>query len=115
MSATIDSPFDYDYYKVVISKNDILEYTFDQPTGCDYKVLVYDGKNYYTINNGTYRLNTGTYYFIVMASSMNYSDDKYYGIKFQKYKLADDENAKYMWYTPDKAAIFQFDGSRTNF
>lgn len=50
-----------------------------------------------------------------MASSMNYSDDKYYGIKFQKYKLADDENAKYMWYTPDKAAIFQFDGSRTNF
>lgn len=115
MTATIDSPFDYDYYKVVISKNDILEYTFDQPTGCDYKVLVYDGKNYYTINNGTYRLNTGTYYFIVMASSMNYSDDKYYGIKFQKYKLADDENAKYMWYTPDKAAIFQFDGSRTNF
>ena len=100
MTATIDSPFDYDYYKVVISKNDILEYTFDQPTGCDYKVLVYDGKNYYTINNGTYRLNTGTYYFIVMASSMNYSDDKYYGIKFQKYKLADDENAKYMWYTP---------------
>lgn len=67
MTATIDSPFDYDYYKVVISKNDILEYTFDQPTGCDYKVLVYDG------------------------------------------------NAKYMWYTPDKAAIFQFDGSRTNF
>ena len=115
MTATIDSPFDYDYYKVVISKNDILEYTFDKPTGCDYKVLVYDGKNYYTINNGTYRLNTGTYYFIVMASSMNYSDDKYYGIKFQKYKLADDENAKYMWYTPDKAAIFQFDGSRTNF
>lgn len=55
MTATIDSPFDYDYYKVVISKNDILEYTFDQPTGCDYKVLVYDGKNYYTINNGTYR------------------------------------------------------------
>ena len=50
-----------------------------------------------------------------MASSMNYSDDKYYGIKFQKYKLADDENAKYMWYTPDKAAIFQFDGSRPNF
>ena len=47
MTATIDSPFDYDYYKVVISKNDILEYTFDQPTGCDYKVLVYDGKNYY--------------------------------------------------------------------
>ena len=83
--------------------------------GMEDKVLVYDGKNYYTINNGTYRLNTGTYYFIVMASSMNYSDDKYYGIKFQKYKLADDENAKYMWYTPDKAAIFQFDGSRTNF
>lgn len=27
MTATIDSPFDYDYYKVVISKNDILEYT----------------------------------------------------------------------------------------
>ena len=52
-------------------------------SGCDYKVLVYDGKNYYTINNGTYRLNTGTYYFIVMASSMNYSDDKYYGIKFK--------------------------------
>ena len=42
MTATIDSPFDYDYYKVVISKNDILEYTFDQTTGCDYKVLVYD-------------------------------------------------------------------------
>ena len=55
------------------TKDYILEYTFDQPTGCDYKVLVYDGKNYYTINNGTYRLNTGTYYFIVMASSMNYS------------------------------------------
>lgn len=115
MTATIDSPFDYDYYKVVISENDVLEYTFDQPTDCDYEVLVYDGTNYYTISNGTYRLNTGTYYFIVMAGSMNYSDSQYYGIKFQKYKLADDEDAIYMWYTPDKAAIFQFDGSRTNF
>lgn len=117
MTTTIDSPFDYDYYKVEISENDVLEYTFDQPTGCDYEVLVFDGTNYYTISNGTYRLNTGTYYFIVMANStsMNFSDSQYYGIKFQKYKLADDEDAIFMWYTPDKAAIFQFDASRTNF
>ena len=117
MTATIDSPFDYDYYKVEISENDVLEYTFDQPTGCDYEVLVFDGTNYYIISNGTYRLNTGTYYFIVMANStsMNFSDSQYYGIKFQKYKLADDEDAIFMWYTPDKAAIFQFDASRTNF
>lgn len=116
MTATIDSPFDYDYYKVVIETNDVLEYTFDAPSGFDYEVIVYDGTYFYNnITSGTYRLDPGTYYFIVGSSSMDYSDSEYYGIKFQKYKLADDEAAIFMWYTPDKSAIFQFDATRTNF
>lgn len=115
MTATIDSPFDYDYYKLVIGTNDILEYTFDAPSGYDYKVLLYDGTSYYNISNGTYRLNSGTYYFIVCSNSIDYSDNQYYGIKFQKYKLANDEDATFMWYTPDMSAIFQFNSTRTNF
>lgn len=115
MTATIDSPFDYDYYKVVIEENDIVEYTFDKPVGYDYRVLVYDGTYYYTIGNGTYRLSEGTYYFIVLSNDESYSDNKYYGIKFLKYKMTDDEDAVCMWYTPDKAGIFQFDYERTKF
>lgn len=115
MTATIDSPFDEDYYKVVIGENEVLEYTFDAPAGYDYDVLVYDGSKYYTIENGTYRLSQGTYYFIVLSNDGSYSDNVYYGIKFFKYKLADDWDAVFMWYTPDKSAVFQFNAERTKF
>lgn len=115
MTATIDSPFDEDYYKVVIGENEVLEYAFDKPAGYDYDVLVYDGSKYYTIENGTYRLSQGTYYFIVLSNDGSYSDNEYYGIKFFKHKLADDWDAIFMWYTPDKSAVFQFNADRTKF
>lgn len=115
MTATIDSPFDQDFYKVVIGQNEVLEYTFDEPASYDYDVLVYDGSKYYTIDNGTYRLSEGTYYFIVLSNDDSFSDSEYYGIKFFKHKLADDWDAIYMWYTPDKSAVFQFNAERTKF
>lgn len=115
MTATIDNPFDQDYYKVVIGQNEVLEYTFDEPAGYDYEVLVYDGSKYYRIENGTYRLSEGTYYFIVLSNDNSYSDNEYYGIKLFKHKLADDWDAIYMWYTPDKSAVFQFNAERTKF
>ncbi len=115
MRGTIDSPYDTDFYKFTIGTNDILEFTFNSPSGYDYQALLFDGSSFYNIDSGNYRLKEGTYYIVVRSNTITCSDNEYYKIKIHKFKMADDSDAVFMWYVPDKSLVFQFDGDRTNF
>jgi hypothetical protein len=116
MTATIDSPYDYDLYKFTVTNNQIIEYTFDRPAGYDYQIILFDGSSMYAIpDSAAYRLNIGTYYFIIRSNTSTglHSNTDVYGLKILDYKMSSDASAVYMWNTVDKKAIFQFNASRT--
>ena len=93
---TIDSPYDYDNYKVNVEDNQIIDYSFERPNESDYEILLYNGSDFYIIeDSGSYRLDTGTYYLIVRGNQETYkfSDKELYGLTITDYKMSNDPTA----------------------
>lgn len=89
MTGVIDTPLDYDFFKITLSQPAIIKYSMSSSDGYQFSYMGCDSENghLYNIagNNGYVKALAGTYYFAVYSDdTSNYSATSTYTVSFSK-------------------------------
>lgn len=101
----IDSPYDIDYYKFIVTKTTLMQYSITSQDG--YSLLYAGGGEMSSIENW-FRLEPGTYYFAVIDKNGNYSANSTYTVNFRKIgQLANDKRANVVGVSVAGGIVYQ--------
>lgn len=116
ISGVIDNPNDIDYYKITVTTPTIIQYSISTT---DNYSLLYAGKAgaeaaIYVVNDKSYKIMPGTYYFAVLSENGNYSSTSTYTVNFKKVgSLAPDSSLTKIGISENAGIIYQTNADGT--
>lgn len=118
IEGVLDSPWDKDYYKLVVTKEYIINYSISTTDDYSLEYMGSTGNNsaIYKIENEENQvlITPGTYYFVVYSKSGSYSSTSEYSVNFSKlYELSSDSTANIIGVCKEAGIAFQTNKSGT--
>lgn len=129
ITGVIDSPYDVDYFKIIVSRRTAFRYGITSSDGYTLTLVKNDGDSsgmfQYKNAEGLYEFMPGTYYFRVSSPQGKYSPDSIYHVNFTKIgnlamsSLATTiyvcETGKIVYQTNEQGTVYYVNGNNIDF